>query len=188
MTLLIAGMLLWSATHFLPSVGSSLRGNVIDKIGMGPYKGLFSVSILASVALMIFGWKSAEPTLLYEAPTWGAWANFVLIFIAVNLITASDRKTNIKQVIRHPQLTGIALWGIGHLCVNSSDHSVILFGGFALWAMASIFLINARQGTWVKPEKASLAAEITGFVISMLVFVVALFIHDYISGFMPIPF
>ena len=44
---------------------------------------------------------------------------------------------NVKRLLRHPQLTGVALWGIGHLLANGESRSIILFGGLGAWAIAA---------------------------------------------------
>ena len=56
MSLLILGLLLWSGLHFIPSIiVQPLRNQLIEKLGEHPYKGLFSILVLTSVALMVLG-------------------------------------------------------------------------------------------------------------------------------------
>ena len=65
---LVLGVLLWSTAHLLPSAGVSVRAGLMSRLGEGPYKGLFSLTIVLSVVLMVVGWRSAEPIHLYAAP------------------------------------------------------------------------------------------------------------------------
>jgi len=72
MTLLIAGVLLWSIAHLFPAVAPGARANLAGKLGAGPYKGLFALDIILALALIIFGWKAATPTAVYAPPLYGS--------------------------------------------------------------------------------------------------------------------
>ncbi|MCW9035991.1 MAG: NnrU family protein [Alphaproteobacteria bacterium] len=187
MEMLLGGILLWFVTHSLPNIGLPLKQSIVNKIGLNPYKGLFSLSIIGSIVLMVFGWQSMEPTLLYTPPAWGAQTNALLMVLAFILFAAANYKTSIKRVIRHPQLSSIVLWGIAHLIVNGDSRSAILFGGLSIWALITMFFINARVGEWVKPAKAPVKTEIIGLAISVTVFTIVLFGHEYITGVSPFP-
>ncbi len=47
------------------------RDAVANKLGKGPYRGLFSLLILTSLLLIVFGWKAATPSAVYSAPLAG---------------------------------------------------------------------------------------------------------------------
>ena len=53
MLLLVAGVLLWSATHLFSSFGRQAREGLVARIGLNPYKGLFSLLIVASLVLIV---------------------------------------------------------------------------------------------------------------------------------------
>jgi uncharacterized membrane protein len=46
---LILGVLMWSTVHSLPCAGQSLRGRLLQRLGEGPYKGLFALAIVLSI-------------------------------------------------------------------------------------------------------------------------------------------
>lgn len=79
MLLLTLGVVLWSFTHFLPTRFIGLRSAIVSRVGVMPYKGLFSVSIVASIVMMVFGWKSAIPQPLYDLGEWGLRVGGLLI-------------------------------------------------------------------------------------------------------------
>ncbi|MEM8577319.1 MAG: NnrU family protein, partial [Pseudomonadota bacterium] len=54
MTLLIAGLLLWSAAHWFKRLAPEARARLGD-----PGKGLVALLIVASVVMMIFGYRWA---------------------------------------------------------------------------------------------------------------------------------
>jgi uncharacterized membrane protein len=182
MTLLIAGLLVWSLVHLTPTLASPLKQNLVDRFGQKGYKLIFTALILLSIALMVFGWRSIEPTFLYMLPYSLKHAFMLLIFIAFILMGASNYPTRIKSVIRHPQLTGVAIWALAHLLLNGDSRSVVLFGGLGIWAVLEIILINRREGAWVKPASAGWAREVRGLAISIVVFVVFAVAHPYFAG------
>jgi hypothetical protein len=76
----------------------------------------------------------------------------------------------------------VAIWAFAHLMMNGDSRSVVLFGTMLVWAVLSIMLINRRDGDRIKPEVPGWGREIRGFVISLVVFVVFVFLHRYITG------
>lgn len=182
MTLLIAGLLVWSLVHLIPTLTPPLKQNLTDRFGEKGYKLIFAALILLSIALMVFGWRSIEPTFLYMLPYGLRHPLMLLILIAFILMGASNYPTRIKSVIRHPQLTGVAIWALAHLLLNGDSRSVVLFGGLGVWAVLEIILINRRDGDWVKQEPPGWAREFRGLAISVVVFVVFAVAHPYFTG------
>lgn len=182
MTLLIAGLLVWSFVHFIPTLAGPLKQNLTDRFGPGGYKLIFTALILLSIALMVFGWRSIEPIFLYALPYGLKHVFMLLILIAFILMGASNYPTRIKSFVRHPQLTGVAVWALAHLLLNGDSRSVVLFGGLGIWALLEIILINRREGAWVKPAPAGWAREFRGLAISVVVFVVFAVAHPYFTG------
>ena len=106
----------------------------------------------------------------------------LLILVAFILFGASNYPTRIKQLIRHPQLTGVIVWAFAHLLLNGDSRSVLLFGSLGAWAVLEIIFINKREGEWVKQPPPGWAREIRGLVISLVVFVVVVMLHPYMTG------
>lgn len=181
MVMLVAGLLLWSVVHFIPAAAVSFRASLIEKMGKGAYSAVFALLIIASIVLIVFGWRSITPSFLYVLPELKTVA-MVLVLLGFLLMGAANYATRIKQVVRHPQLTGVAVWAVAHLLLNGDTRSIVLFGGLLVWSVVEILLINKRDGEWVKPEVPTLQKEIVGLLISLLVFVVFVFIHPYIAG------
>ncbi len=178
---LVLGVVLWSAAHLLPSAGPAMRARAVERLGQA-YQGIFALTILASIALMVLGWRSTPPTPVYSAPAWGSAAANVLMCVALVLFVASGIPTNLKRVIRHPQLTGMATWGVAHLLANGDLRSLVLFGGLGLWAVVAIGFINRRDGEWQKPEQQPLSADLKPIVGAIVVFAVLYWLHPYIAG------
>ena len=58
MGLLIIGVLLWIVVHLMPAIAPSLKESLIGGMGANPYRGVFSLLIFSSLALIVFGWRS----------------------------------------------------------------------------------------------------------------------------------
>lgn len=187
MTLLIIGLLLWSGIHFVPSLFIDLRAGLIKKLSLSAYKGLFTVSIVISIVVMVAGWKSIEPDLLYPPPAWGRYVTFLLALLTFILFVAARRKTNIKRVLRHPQLVGAVFWSVGHLFSNGEVRSLILFMGIGVWALVEMALINRREGVWVRPEPLPISKDVVTVLAGVVVSSVLVFAHGYITGVSLLP-
>lgn len=186
MGLLIAGVVLWSVVHFLPAGATGLRSSLTGAIGEGPWKGLVALSLILSIALIVMGWRSIAPAPIYAVPGFGAILTIPLMVLAIILLGAANAKTNLKRYIRHPMLTGVAVWSAAHLLNNGDDRSVVLFGGIGLWAVIMIAFINKRDGAREVPEKLPTSGDIKLLAISAIVFIVLIIAHPYFAGVSPI--
>ena len=95
---------------------------------------------------------------------------------------AARRKTNIKRVLRHPQLTGLVLWSIGHLLANGDNRSLILFSWLAVWAILEMIMISRREGEWKKPDPVSVKYDVITGIGGCVLYAVLLLAHPYLSG------
>jgi uncharacterized membrane protein len=188
MSLLISGLLLWSLAHLFPSAMSRTRAKVIARLGNNAYRGLFALVIVASVFMIVFGWKTAVPVALYAPPLLGSPLPVLLVLIAFILLAAAQTRTNIRRVIRHPQLTGVVIWGIAHLLSNGDSRSVTLFAAITLWSTTTILLCNRRDGPWKKPGPVAISSDIVTAVGGAVGFFVLLYAHHYLFGVSPLPF
>jgi len=146
MELLIIGLGLWCAAHLFPSVAADHRSRLISRLGLGTYKLLFSLSILIAITLIVLGWRSMTPSQIYNPPVWGRHVTMLLVLLTFYLFAVARSKSNIKRILRHPQLSGLLLWSIGHLLANGDSRSLLLFPVMFIWALLEMYCINRRQG------------------------------------------
>ena len=184
---LIVGVVLWSSVHAIPSLARPLRGRLIERLGDGPYKGLFALSIVLALVLIVVGWRSTPEVYVYVLEPWSRTVGFGLMIVAFILFGASQYKTAINRYIRHPQLTSVVIWAVSHLLMNGTIRALVLFGGLGVWALIEIQLINRRKGAWERPEAPPFRFELRGLMISMIIFVIVLFLHPYFAGVTPFP-
>ncbi len=182
MSLLIIGLALWVLVHLYPSLCQQSRARLISKLGLGKYKGVFALLIVASLTLIVLGWRGSSVELLYPPPAWGKHATFALVLFTFILFVAAKHKTNIKRVLRHPQLTGLVLWSIGHLLANGDSRSVVLFSTLGIWAIVEMIMINRREGAWVKPEPLPLKKDVITVFAGCVMYIVLFLLHPYYTG------
>lgn len=182
MTLLVIGIILFCLVHLFPAMLPSVRATLQARLGDKPYQGLFSLLIVGSLVVIVFGWKSTTPTGVYTPPLPPNPLTSLLVFFALVLFIASQTSGNIKRFVRHPQMTATILWGIAHLLVNGDSRSVALFGGLTMWAVLEILLINRRDGAWQKPGPAALKYDLVPLLAGAILFAAMMHFHATLFG------
>lgn len=186
--LLILGVLMWSIVHLFPAIMPAKRAELISRFGNGKYQGLFALKILIALVLIVIGWRNTLPEPVYDPPAFGRHITMLLMLFSIILFGASNAKSWLKKNIRHPMLSGMAVWGIAHLLANGDIRSVVLFGGMLLWALLSIYFINRRDGAWVKPAiTVTRVDDLKLLGISVVVYLLLVFLHPYFAGMSLIP-
>jgi uncharacterized membrane protein len=177
--LLIAGVLLWSGAHLFKRVAPGPRARLGE-----PGKGLVALLLVASVVLMILGYRWAETAFVWYPPFWLVHVNNLLMVLAFYLFAVSGpkgAKVWLGTKLRHPQLTAVILWATAHLLVNGQTKGIVLFGGLLIWAVAEIAIINRQDGPWTPPPRAPARKEVTTVVITAVVLVVVMLIHWWLG-------
>ena len=171
MSLLVTGLVLFLAVHLIPSA-PPLRAALVERLGAKPYRGVFSAVALLSLVAVVWGFSRSSLEEVYVPPAWGHQAAMILVPIALVLFAAANMPTRIRAVVRHPMLLGLLLWAFAHLLSNGEIRSVVLFGGFALFAVVEIVSAVARgKGPPKEPAPRitmDIAAVIGGFIVTGL--------------------
>ena len=182
MWILILGVVMWAGIHLFPALAAGARAKMVARVGAGAFKGIFALLIVASVLVIVMGWRATHVVDIYVPPAWGRMASFVLVWLTFVLFVAARRKTNIKRVLRHPQLTGLVLWSIGHLFANGDSRSLILFTGLGAWAVLEMILISRREGAWQKPAQVPVSSDAITVIAGSVVYALVLWAHPWITG------
>jgi len=186
-TLLITAVLLWSALHLFPSLLPGAREGLIKRLGAGPYRGLFALSIVASIVLMVFGWKSAVIEAVYVPPLAGSPIITGMMLLSFILFAAANAPGNIKRFLRHPMLSGMALWSGAHLLANGDNRSIVLFGGLGVWAIVAMLTINKRDGARENPAAVAFPKDLMTIVAAAVIFAIVTYFHESVIGVSPLP-
>jgi uncharacterized membrane protein len=159
-----------------------LRSGLQQRFTANGYRGIFSLLVLGSMVLIVLGWRGAEAQFLYSPPPALRTPALGLLVLAFLLMVVSARPSRLRRLVRHPQLTGVALWGLAHLLLNGDSRSLLLFGGMLAWAVAEIFAINRRDGVWIKAEAPAIGADLVNIVVAGIVVGVLVYVHPWIAG------
>ncbi len=185
--MLISGIVLWSVLHLSLALKPDWRAGLVQRVGAGPFKGMFSLLLLGALALIVLGWKAFPATSLYVPPAGLRHLTMLLMPLAVILFFAARLPTNLKQIIRHPQLTGVKLWAVAHLLANGETRSVLLFTGLLAWAVLEVIFINRRDGAWQKPAPAGSSKTVLQVIIALIITAALIFAHPWLAGVALIP-
>jgi uncharacterized membrane protein len=146
---LVIGLVLFLGGHAF-TMSRAARARLIAWIGEGPYKGLYSLVSVAGLLLIIRGYglyRSAGMIPLWYPPAFMRHVTFLLVLIAFVLIAATYPPSHIKRWVRHPMITAVILWSLGHLLVRGDLGSILMFGGFLAWGiLARISMARRAPG------------------------------------------
>jgi uncharacterized membrane protein len=188
MTYLILAIVVWSLIHFIPAGAVTLRADLVRRLGLTAYKALFAVVAFAALLLIISNWKSASVNQVYAPPSWGPYLTIAFNLAAFVLLFAPYLRNSLSCYIRHPQLLGVVVWGAGHLLSNGEARSIVLFGGFAIWAVLQIMLLNRRDGSWTRPQAAPLLSSLRLLLTGIGFFILVLYLHGRLFGVDPVAY
>lgn len=187
MLLLVIGIVLFSLVHLFPALAPGARASVVARVGLVPYKIGFALATVATIVVIVRGWKAALGPVLYAPPSWGYHVTPLFVLAAFVLFANGSGPSNLKRRLRHPQLAAVKFWAFGHLFANGEWRSVVLFGGLIAWAVVEMIFINRREGARVKPGPVSKLATTVTTLVGVVAYVAVMFAHRWLFGVSPFP-
>ena len=183
MALLIAGVAIFIGAHLIPSI-PSLRNGLRERVGVGPYMGVFSLVALTGFILMIVGMGRAPFVDLWTPPAWGRQVAIFAMPVALTLFIGAYMPSNLKRFTRHPMLWGVTIWAAVHLLANGDLASLILFGTFGAFALFDMWSAN-RRGAKLSTEAVQRWRDALLLVAGGVVYAALLYGHAWLFG-MPV--
>lgn len=182
MTLFILGLVIFFGTHLWTALARKGRDGLINKLGAGPYKGLYSLVSIAGFVLIVIGWRDADASIVYSPPDYLKYVTYLLVFLALVLLAAAYLpKGRIAAAAKHPMLAGVKLWAFGHLLANGEVRSLMLFGAFLAYAVIDRIAVKRRDEPTPKAGPVSndiLAGAVGAGAWAAIYF----FLHPYVGG------
>jgi len=147
MQLFILGLILFFGIHTVSIVNESWRDRMADKIGVWPWKGLYSLISLVGLVLIIYGYGLARTasTVLYSPAPWQTHLALILLLPVFPLLLATYFPGRIRRLVGHPMLIATILWAVAHLLANGRVIDHLLFGAFLVWAVADLISMARRD-------------------------------------------
>jgi uncharacterized membrane protein len=169
----VSALILFLVSHSVPAI-PPLRARLVALLGETLYLLLY-----AAISFAVLGWLILAARYAPYIPLWTPqlgfyWFPILLMPFAIFLLVGgalapnplsialrrkafrSDRP-GIVGVTRHPILWGLTIWSVAHVPPNGDLVSVIMFGGFAAFALLSMPLIDRRRKRALGHDWQSLA-------------------------------
>jgi len=143
----ILGLVIFLGPHVFVSRRNE-RAQLIAKLGVGPYRGLFSIVAIIGIVVIGYGfarYRDAGLITVWNPPAWTQQIVVVLMWPASIMIVAAYIPGNIKRVLKHPMLAGTKTWAFAHLCANGDLGGIILFGSVLAWAVYDRITLTRRS-------------------------------------------
>lgn len=153
---------LFLLTHLVP-VRPPVKPWLVARLGRAGFGLGYSVLSLGAVAWLIIVAGRAPYVGLWAMPAGAHWIVLAAVSAAVLVLALSLGRPNpfsfggaknerfdptlpeIVRVTRHPVLMALALWSAAHVLVNGDVAHVLMFGGFAGFALLGQNLIDRRK-------------------------------------------
>lgn len=179
--LLVIGVALWWAAHLFKRLAPGRRAALGAK-----GRGLVSLALLASVVLMVLGYRAAPYVALWDTQPWMIHVNNLLVLVGLWMMSPAGTKGRLLARVRHPMLAGFRAWAAAHVLVNGELGALILFGGLFLWAIVTPAVINRAEPAWTPRAEGSLAKDAMFAVASVVLMAVIGYVHAWL-GYWPFP-
>jgi uncharacterized membrane protein len=196
-------------THFLLS--HPLRKPLVRAMGVGPFRGFYSLVALICFALMIYFYRviGREPP-LWNSGDAGWVAGTILMWLASILLTgsfignpalvgASGPRGGPKGVLlitRHPMMWSFALWAVVHLMILGQPKSLVFDGAIIILALAGSAGQDRKKADQMGEDWHDWTAQTafvpftrglaypgtTAFVGGTLLFLIATWVHPIPAG------
>ena len=184
MAILILGLVVFLGIHSVRIFAEDWRTAQIAARGETTWKGLYTGASILGLALLVYGYGLArdEAGLLYEPPLWGRSFLLIAMPIALVFLVASQMPMGVlKKRLVHPMLWAVVIWALGHLFANGDTASVLLFGGFLVWALLDLKSAYGRPRGEIPTPKlwVDFVALAVGFALTAIL---VMFLHQYLFG------
>ena len=184
MAVLIVGLVVFLGIHSLTTLRGP-RAALIERLGEGGYKGLYSVVAAIGLVLIVwgFGRYRAEDYLQLWAPPLALRpiAIALMWFAFVALAATYSPAGLVKGALRHPMLAAVMAWALAHLLVNGDLGALVLFGAFLLWAIYDRIAVKRRGDTGARTMPVTKGDGIA-IVIGTAAFVAMFWLHPLLIG------
>lgn len=158
----LAAAVFFVASHLLLS-GAALRTPLVERLGAGGFRALYSIIAVAALFWLITAFGRAPHIELWPQSAWTRYLALVVMPFAAILVAAgvttrsplamggeamakaADAMPGILKVTRHPVMWGIGLWALVHILANGDAASLIMFGAFAVLSFAGMYHIDRRR-------------------------------------------
>ena len=154
---------------------------LVAYFGEGRFRGIYVASSVIGMLALIGGKAIAGYVEVWVPPIWGGRLAALLMLMACMLFPAMAFPSNIKRVTRHPMLWGVACWSGAHCLANGDLASIILFGGFGVFALYEMWSLNAR-GAQKSDAVSPIRNDVCVIIAGLALYGALIGLHPYLFG------
>jgi uncharacterized membrane protein len=189
-TVLILGLIIFLGAHSIRIVADGWRTARIQRLGAGPWKGIYSIVSVAGFVLIVWGFGLArgQSAALWYTPDVMHQVAAALILLAFVLFAAAYVPRNaIKARLHHPMMLSVMAWAFGHLLATGSPADIVLFGGFLVWAIAAFISARRRdRAAGTQYPAGNLTGTLTAIAVGAVAWgAFAFWLHQMLIGVSP---
>ena len=190
MNALLAGLILFFATHSVRIFAERWRGAQVERLGLNRWKALYSLVAVAGFVLIAWGYGSArlDPVILFNPPVWTRHLAALLTLPAFVLLAAAYvPRTRIRSAVGHPMVLGVKVWALAHLLSNGRLADLLLFGAFLAWSVLDYRAARARdRASAARPPAGTAGADALAVVAGLVGWgAFAWWLHGWLIGVRP---
>lgn len=217
----VAAFGIFFLTHSLP-VRPKVKSLLVSKLGPRGFTIVYSILSLGMIIWLVAAAGNAPFVLLWDQAPWQRYTIFVGMLLVCLLFALTIARPNpfsfggfhnerfdphrpgLIRWIRHPMLLALAGWSALHLLPNGDLAHTILFGVFAVFALAGMAIIDRRKQRllgkleWVSLHQTVASAPLISMqgswagywlriAASVLGFTLLLILHPVVLGVSPLP-
>lgn len=165
------------ASHAIP-VRAPVKPWIVARIGAAGFGICYSALSLAALVWLIGAAGRAPFVEIWPRAEWQTWVTVAAMVLACQILAFAafapnpfsfggwrnagfdPSRAGLLRLTRHPLLAALALWALGHLAPNGDLSHLLLFGGFAVFALPGGRIIDRRRrremgaGAWAEAVAA----------------------------------
>ncbi len=190
MAYLLAGLVLFLGIHSTRIWADGWRSQMVARMGLQPWKMLYTALSLAGLVLIVWGWGLARqsPVQLWQPPAGLRHAAALVTLLSFVLLAAAFVPGNqLKARFHHPMVLSVKAWALAHLLANGSLADVLLFGSFLAWSVAQFIVLRRRdrREDRIYPPGRPGATALTALAGALAWAVFAFWLHALLIGVKP---
>jgi|SRR5690242_1055758 len=170
--ILVLGLLVFLGAHVFVSL-RGVRADVIARIGLHVYRGVFALVSLAGLVLIVWGYgqyRAHEWIQLWSPPGFMRHITIGLMLFATIFIVAAFIPSHIKTRLKHPMLASVKTWAFAHLLSNGDLGSILLFGAFLAWGVFARIAAKRRGDLGPQTAPAGWGNDVLVVVVGIVVY------------------
>lgn len=190
MIVLVTGLVIFLGVHSISIFAPAWRDSMAARLGVEPWKRVYSLASVAGFALLVWGYGLArqEPVVLYQPPAWLRHVTVLLMLPVFPLLLSTYLPGRIRSTVKHPTLTATKAWAVAHLLANGALADVLLFGGFLAWAVLDRVSVGKRAPRAIPGAPASKLNDVIAIVGGLVIYAVFVgWAHVWLFRVAPMP-